>query len=98
MRSSFWFYTKVTSFNLINFSLGGTAEYENYITGNNIIATDTKKAMKEVLTDIQNGTFAKNFTTDYDTKFEFLKFSRKTKCDHEIERVGKEIRKLIVMK
>lgn len=78
-------------------SISNTAEYGDYVTGSKIITSDTKKAMKEVLTNIQNGSFAKEFTADYDNKFDFLKSTRKAKCDHEIESVGKEIRKLIVM-
>ena len=38
-----------------------TAEYGDYITGPKIVTAETKKAMKQVLKDIQDGTFAKDF-------------------------------------
>ena len=45
----------------MNYSISDTAEYGDYITGPKIITEDTKKAMKQVLKDIQDGTFAKDF-------------------------------------
>ena len=42
----------------MRYSISNTAEYGDYITGPKIITEDTKKAMKKVLTDIQDGTFA----------------------------------------
>ena len=48
----------------MRYSISNTAEYGDYITGPKIITEDTKKAMKQVLTDIQDGTFAKDFLLD----------------------------------
>ena len=45
----------------MRYSISNTAEYGDYITGPKIITEDTKKAMKKVLTDIEDGTFAKNW-------------------------------------
>ena len=45
----------------MRYSISNTAEYGDYITGPKIITEDTKKAMKKILTDIQDGTFAKDF-------------------------------------
>ena len=45
----------------MRYSISDTAEYGDYITGPKIITDDTKKAMKEVLKDIQEGTFARNW-------------------------------------
>ena len=44
--------------------ISNTAEYGDYITGPKIITEDTKKAMKKILSDIQDGTFAKEFLLD----------------------------------
>ena len=48
----------------MRYSISNTAEYGDYITGPKIITEDTKKAMKKILTDIQDGTFAKDFLLD----------------------------------
>ena len=49
----------------MRYSISNTAEYGDYITGPKIITEDTKKAMKKILSDIQDGTFAKDFLTGY---------------------------------
>ena len=48
----------------MRYSISNTAEYGDYVTGPKIITEDTKKAMKKVLSDIQDGTFAKEFLLD----------------------------------
>ena len=49
----------------MRYSISNTAEYGDYITGPKIITEDTKKAMKKILSDIQDGTFAKEFLLGY---------------------------------
>ena len=49
----------------MRYSISNTAEYGDYITGPKIITEDTKKAMKQILSDIQDGTFAKDFLLGY---------------------------------
>ena len=51
----------------MRYSISNTAEYGDYITGPKIITEDTKKAMKQILSDIQDGTFAKDFLLGYVT-------------------------------
>ncbi len=48
----------------MRYSISNTAEYGDYITGPKIITEDTKKPMKKILSDIQDGTFAKDFLLD----------------------------------
>ena len=48
----------------MRYSISNTAEYGDYITGPKIVTEDTKKAMKQILSDIQDGTFAKDFLLD----------------------------------
>ena len=48
----------------MRYSISNTAEYGDYVTGPKIITEDTKKAMKKILSDIQDGTFAKEFLLD----------------------------------
>ncbi len=53
-----------SGFEGMRYSISNTAEYGDYITGPKIITEDTKKAMKKILSDIQDGTFAKEFLLD----------------------------------
>lgn len=80
----------------MRYSISNTAEYGDYITGPKIITEDTKKAMKKVLSDIQDGTFAKDFLLDMSEAGGQAHFRamRKLGAEHSSEVVGEEIRKL----
>ena len=85
-----------SGFEGMRYSISNTAEYGDYITGPKIITEDTKKAMKKVLADIQDGTFAKDFLLDMSAAGGQAHFRamRKLAAEHPSEVVGKEIRKL----
>ena len=75
-------------------SCSDTAEYGDYVSGPRVIRPDVKDHMKEVLADIQNGSFAKRFIDDQDAGApEFLELRAKGMA-HPIEKTGQEIRKL----
>ncbi len=75
-------------------SVSTTAEYGDYISGPRVIGPDVKARMRDVLTDIQDGTFANRFITDQDAGApEFLALRAKGEA-HPIEKVGRELRKL----
>ena len=80
----------------MRYSISNTAEYGDYITGPKIITEDTKKSMKKVLADIQDGSFAKEFLLDMSDagKQVHFKAMRKLAAEHPAEQVGAEIRKL----
>ena len=80
----------------MRYSVSNTAEYGDYITGPKIITEDTKKAMKKILKDIQDGTFAKDFLLDMSDAGNQVHFKamRKLGAEHPAEKVGAEIRKL----
>ena len=80
----------------MRYSISNTAEYGDYITGSKIITEDTKKAMKKILSDIQDGTFAKDFLLDMSPAGGQAHFRamRKLASEHPSEKVGAEIRKL----
>ena len=80
----------------MRYSISNTAEYGDYITGPKIITEETKKAMKKVLSDIQDGSFAKEFLLDMSEagKQVHFKAMRKLAAEHPSEVVGEEIRKL----
>ena len=85
-----------SGFEGMRYSISNTAEYGDYITGPKIITEETKKAMKKVLSDIQDGTFAKDFLLDMSEAGGKAHFRamRKLAAEHPSEVVGKEIRKL----
>ena len=85
-----------SGFEGMRYSISNTAEYGDYITGPKIITEDTKKAMKKVLSDIQDGTFAKDFLLDMSDAGSQVHFNamRKIAAEHPSEIVGKDIRKL----
>ncbi|MBQ3109810.1 MAG: ketol-acid reductoisomerase [Clostridia bacterium] len=80
----------------MRYSISNTAEYGDYITGPKVVTEETKKAMKKVLSDIQDGTFAKDFLLDMSAAGgqAHFKAMRKLASEHPAEVVGEEIRKL----
>ena len=80
----------------MRYSISNTAEYGDYITGPKIITDETKKTMKKILRDIQDGTFAKDFLLDMSEAGGQAHFRamRKLAAEHPSEKVGEEIRKL----
>ena len=78
----------------MRYSISNTAEYGDYITGSKIITADTKKVMKEILTDIQDGTFAKNWLLENSVNAPNFNAMRKRAAEHPSEKVGTELRKL----
>ena len=85
-----------SGFEGMRYSVSNTAEYGDYITGPKIITEETKKAMKKVLSDIQDGTFAKDFLLDMSEAGgqAHFKAMRKLAAEHPAEVVGRDIRKL----
>ena len=76
-------------------SVSDTAEYGDYVSGPRIINSDVKAAMKDVLTDIQQGKFAQRFIDDQDAGAPEFKALRAKAEQHSIEAVGRDLRKLM---
>lgn len=76
-------------------SISNTAEYGDYVSGPRVITETAKAGMKEVLTDIQNGKFAKGFIDDNNNGFPEFKKMRAESAGHQIEEVGGELRKMM---
>ncbi len=76
-------------------SVSDTAEYGDYVSGPRIINSDVKAAMKDVLTDIQQGKFAQRFIDDQDAGAPEFKALRAKGEAHPIEATGRELRKLM---
>ena len=80
----------------MRYSISNTAEYGDYVTGPKIITEETKKSMKKILSDIQDGSFAKEFLLDMSDSGKQVHFNamRKLAAEHPSEIIGEEIRKL----
>ncbi|MBQ6588589.1 MAG: ketol-acid reductoisomerase [Butyrivibrio sp.] len=80
----------------MRYSISNTAEYGDYVTGPKLITEETKKTMKKILADIQDGTFAKEFLLDMSEAGGQVHFQamRKLHAEHPAEKIGEEIRKL----
>lgn len=85
-----------SGFSGMRYSISNTAEYGDYTAGPKVITEDTKKAMKQILKDIQDGTFAKEFLLDMSPAGAQVHFNamRKLASEHPSEAVGADIRKL----
>ena len=80
----------------MRYSISNTAEYGDYRTGKRLITEDTRKEMKQVLTEIQDGTFASEFIQEFNAggKAKFLA-TRKMEASHLLCSVGAELRKMM---
>ena len=73
-------------------SVSDTAEYGDYVTGKRIITEETKKEMRKVLTEIQDGTFANKWLLENQANRPSFNAMRKRAVNHPIEKVGAELR------
>ncbi len=83
-------------FAYMRYSISDTAEYGDYMTGKRIITDETRKEMKKVLSEIQNGTFATKWIQENRAggRAEFLA-TRRRESEHQLEKVGTELRKMM---
>ncbi len=78
----------------MRYSISNTAEYGDYITGPKIVTDETKKTMKKILADIQDGSFAKEWLLENQAGCPHFNAMRKQEAEHPLEKVGAELRKL----
>jgi ketol-acid reductoisomerase len=79
----------------MNYSISNNAEYGEYVTGPRIVTEETKKAMKQCLTDIQTGEYAKSFILENKAGAPTLISRRRLTADHQIEQVGEKLRAMM---
>ena len=79
----------------MNYSISNNAEYGEYVTGPKIVTEQTKAAMRQVLTDIQTGEYAKNFILENRAGAPTLLSRRRLTSDHQIEVVGEKLRAMM---
>ena len=76
----------------MHYSISNNAEYGDLTRGPKLITPDVKNRMKEILKDIQNGSYAKEFMNEMQSGSEIFKKLREANNNHLIEKVGSEIR------
>ena len=83
-------------FGYMRYSISDTAEYGDYVTGKRIITDETRKEMKQVLKEIQDGKFASNWIIENNAggRANFLAM-RRNETEHQVEVVGAELRKMM---
>lgn len=74
------------------YSISNTAEYGAVTRGPRVVTDESKKAMKEILSEIQSGQFANEFLTELNSGAAKFNELRKANEEHQIETVGKELR------
>ncbi len=80
----------------MRYSISNTAEYGDMTRGPKVIGEASKNAMREILKDIQSGAFAEEFTNEMKTGCNKFNSLRKENSDHQIEKIGEEIRSSFV--
>ncbi len=76
----------------MRYSISDTAEYGDYMAGKRIITAETKNEMKKILTEIQDGTFAKNWILENQANRPSFLAQRRIQSEHLSEKVGAELR------
>lgn len=79
----------------MRYSISDTAEYGDYCTGKRMITEETRKEMKKVLSEIQDGSFAGKWIMENQANRPFFNTVRKREQEHQLEQVGRELRKMM---
>ncbi len=79
----------------MRYSISDTAEFGDYVTGPRVIGEESRKAMKQVLKEIQNGKFARDFILDNQAGQPMLRAQRRLGAEHQIEQVGSRLREMM---
>ena len=79
----------------MRYSISNTAEYGDLTRGPRVVTADTKAEMKKILTEIQNGEFAREFILENQAGAATLKAKRRIGRDHQIEEVGERLRSMM---
>lgn len=79
----------------MNYSVSDTAEYGGMTRGKRLITAETKKEMKKILEEVQNGKFAKEWLDEYYNGLPNMNQLRKDNTEHPIEVVGAKLREMM---
>jgi len=81
--------------NFMRYSVSDTAEFGDYVSGKRIITQETRKEMKKILAEIQDGSFAKRWIKENEDGRPFFNKIREQERNHPVEKVGAELRKMM---
>ena len=83
-------------FSMMRYSISNTAEYGDYRTGKRLITDETRKEMRKVLREIQDGTFVSEWMTE-NKSGKCAKFlaTRALEAEHPLEKVGADLRQMM---
>lgn len=79
----------------MRYSISNTAEYGDYVSGPKVITDESKKAMKKILANIQNGKFAKDFILEGQAGYPRMNAQRKISRASGIEKTGSKLRSMM---
>ncbi|MEX2584212.1 MAG: ketol-acid reductoisomerase [Gemmatimonadota bacterium] len=81
--------------NYMRYSVSDTAEYGDYVAGDKVINAESRRAMKQLLTNIQDGTFARNWIEENETGLPNFQKRRAQDVEHPVEKVGLKLRRMM---
>jgi ketol-acid reductoisomerase len=81
--------------NYMRYSVSNTAEYGDYTRGPRIVTAETKAEMKKILTEIQEGDFARQWILENKANQASFKAIRRREREHELEKIGRELRSMM---
>ena len=81
--------------NYMRYSVSDTAEYGDYVSGPRIVNDETRKEMKKILAEIQDGTFARNWILENQAGRPHFMAMKRMQREHRVEQVGRELRKMM---
>jgi ketol-acid reductoisomerase len=79
----------------MRYSISDTAEYGDYVSGKRVITDESRQGMKEILSEIQDGTFARNWLVENQVNRPYFNAVRNKEKAEQIEIVGEELRKMM---
>ena len=79
-------------FERMRYSISDTAEYGDYVTGKRIVTEETRKEMKKVLTEIQDGTFARNWILENRVGRPHFNAMKRQGAETQLVKVGQQLR------
>ena len=79
----------------MRYSISNTAEYGDFTRGPRVINEESRIAMKEILKEIQTGSFAREFILENQSGTPVMKAARRISQEHEIEKVGAHLRSMM---
>ena len=81
--------------NYMRYSVSNTAEYGDYTRGPRIVTEETKNEMRRILQEIQSGQFARDWILENKANQASFKAVRRRERNHQIEKVGKDLRRMM---